>query len=283
MRATLPLLGALVALWQAPTLPLVDLSSPEAAVRSFFRCVNRHELREARKCLADLPATSGLEELEADLRAHEPADAGVQVEKVSREGGGDTVTLLLRLRPTPVVPGTPEVEERITATRTAAGWKLRAPPPVSPGRPGTQAAVLPVLVAALGEPRTVLVARRTARRERCRQTLRVLMGATVLYATDHDDRFAFTARNYQSRLLAYVRKDPRAFHCAETGTPYTLNPKMEGAPTRRMFRPGATVVFYEGQGGKLDFRHDGQSLVGFADGSVRLVSPAELEVLRWTP
>jgi prepilin-type processing-associated H-X9-DG protein len=68
-----------------------------------------------------------------------------------------------------------------------------------------------------------------------------------------------------------------------SGEPYTLNKYVDGLKLAELAEPARTVLFYEGEDGKLDFRHDGRADVAFADGHVETVGPDDVLKLIWNP
>ncbi len=258
-------------------------TTPEAAVRSLIEALNALDLKRAAGFLTTAGPAPALATLEVDLKSQRAGRVTLNVEQVRAEEYGERATVALKVivEVTPPTAPRQSLEDRVELVRGPQGWKVR--PPGAPVSLGSPTGMLAPIFASLTDPDAVLASRQAARRELCRLNMRNLLVGVRFFVDDHEDRFAFSRKNYQSRLLPYVRKDPAHFVCPETRTPYTLNPKIEAASQQKMFRPGATVVFYEGADGKLDFRHLGAACVGFADGSIRLVTPAEASVLRWNP
>ena len=64
---------------------------------------------------------------------------------------------------------------------------------------------------------------------------------------------------------------------------YAFNAKLQNVTMAQIQAPAETVLFYEGQNEKLDFRHGNRTAVAFADGHVKLVSTEEAKKLRWNP
>jgi prepilin-type processing-associated H-X9-DG protein len=71
------------------------------------------------------------------------------------------------------------------------------------------------------------------------------------------------------RFLPKHPHDRDWFSCPVTGDPYSLN--VEALTTRNPHIP----LVYEGKDRKLSFNHGGKAVVGFCDGSARLVGPDE--------
>lgn len=287
MRAVLPVVLILWILSQGGLTPstgeMAGGATPEAAVRGLIEAFNALDLKRAAGFLITAGPASALATLEVDLKSQSTGRVTLKVEQVRVEESGERaiVALKLILEMTPPTAPRQSLEDRIELVRGPRGWKIR--PPGAPASVGPPTGVLAPIFTSLTDPGAVLLARQAARQDLCRLNMRNLLVGVRFFVDDHEDRFAFSRKNYQSRLLPYVRKDPTHFVCPETRTPYTLNPKIEAASQQKMFRPGATVVFYEGADGKLDFRHLGAACVGFADGSIRLVTPEEASVLRWNP
>lgn len=84
-------------------------------------------------------------------------------------------------------------------------------------------------------------------------------------------------------LPNYLKVEPQCPAGQKGAAGYTLNARLAGPRAERVSRPASTVLFYEGKGGVLEFRHDGRAGVVFADGHAALVDSARAKQLRWGP
>jgi prepilin-type processing-associated H-X9-DG protein len=77
------------------------------------------------------------------------------------------------------------------------------------------------------------------------------------------------------------------FHCpADTNgeVSYSFNAQLEGMNQQdidKLEHPRRTVLLYEGENGRLNFRHNGQAHVSFTDGSTQLVDREQAQSLHW--
>ncbi|HEX8465134.1 MAG TPA: hypothetical protein VF627_11005 [Abditibacterium sp.] len=102
------------------------------------------------------------------------------------------------------------------------------------------------------------------------------------FVQDYDEQFLFQNEFWRDALKPYVRSES-LFLIPGTQTPYTFNDQLSDKSLAAVESPAETVLFYEGEAEKPTFRYDGKAAICFADGHVKLVSPAEAAVLRWKP
>jgi len=90
--------------------------------------------------------------------------------------------------------------------------------------------------------------------------------------------------DYRTALSPYNKK-PEIFQCPldpKDTLSYTLNSNLAGTALNTILLPSNTVLIYEGTGGKLNFRHNGHAVVGFADGHCTMVDASKASTLSWT-
>ena len=122
--------------------------------------------------------------------------------------------------------------------------------------------------------------------EKCQLNLRRLVIASMMFAQEHDERFAFAQANFVLRLRPYVPfvgKDARMFYDPKSGRVFGMNARMANLHLAKISNAAQTVLFYTGSKGKLDFNYDGRAKIAFVDGRVKAVSRAEAAKLRWNP
>jgi len=107
--------------------------------------------------------------------------------------------------------------------------------------------------------------------------------AALMLSQDHDEKFAIRTDSYKSALMPYL-KNPGVFTSPldPSGTlSYQLNPNLQNAALATIPDPSVTVLFYEGAYKKPLFRYGGKAVIGFVDGHVKLLTPAEVAALHW--
>lgn len=119
----------------------------------------------------------------------------------------------------------------------------------------------------------------------CESNVKQISLGLIQYTQDYDEVLPPSAAAYKDVLAPYV-KDEAVYHCpADEGeeVTYSLNANLQGVPLANLAHPEAVVAVYEGKDQKLDFRHDGKAVVGFADGRVKTVTKDEAAGLQWKP
>ena len=105
-------------------------------------------------------------------------------------------------------------------------------------------------------------------------------------AQDYDEIFAFNADNWPEMIMPYLH-NKNLFQVPISDdkkySDYAINPALFGISMSALNEPARTVMLYEpGDGaGGLSFQHNGQAVVGFADGHVELIGPEKLPHLIW--
>ena len=125
--------------------------------------------------------------------------------------------------------------------------------------------------------------RGNARLASCKSNVRLIDLDLMEYVQDNNGKLPPSAADYKSAI--YV-KEAAIFHCpADTpgAESYSMNTTLQGVSIDKIAQPDRVVTLYEGKNQTLDFRHDGKAVVGFADGGVRTVTPAEAQGLKWEP
>jgi len=117
----------------------------------------------------------------------------------------------------------------------------------------------------------------------CLHNAKALTLAVLMFVADHHEVFSLTSLNWQRQIMPYVGK-PTSFSCPfddSKGDSYSFNDGIAGRGLYDLIRGSVTVVLYEGQQGRLNFRHNGRAAVGFADGHSEMVNPLQAKNLAW--
>ncbi|MEO6908235.1 MAG: hypothetical protein ABI210_10125 [Abditibacteriaceae bacterium] len=114
----------------------------------------------------------------------------------------------------------------------------------------------------------------------------------LMYEQDSDNKIDFTPKEIKGKLMIYLKalmphRQNDDFFTAPGDTAgtmsYSLNPNLIGINDEDIKNPSTVVVIYQGQNQKLDYKYGNYSVVGFADGHVKWVTPEEAKGLRWKP
>lgn len=119
----------------------------------------------------------------------------------------------------------------------------------------------------------------------CMNNLKQLGLAAAMFMQDWDEKFQLKANTFADYLRPYFR-DKDILVCPahpDEAIGYSFNAKLQNVTADQIQDPAKTVLFYEGQNEKLNFRHGTRTAVAFADGHVSLVSAEDAENLRWNP
>ncbi len=127
--------------------------------------------------------------------------------------------------------------------------------------------------------------RENARAASCRFNVKQIELGMIQYTQDHNDTFPKSAAAYKDAVFPYIQSEG-VFHCpSDQGGPvdYSLNTKLQGISMDKIAHPERVIAVYEGKNQTPDFRHDGQAVIGYADGHVQEVPEAQAASLKWTP
>lgn len=289
--ATLVLALVVAAPQAAPTKP--DLSTPEAAVRSFVSSFFSGEVRRAGMCVMGVAQDPRLAAAEQQMKVVpvKPADRPV-VADVKATVNGESATAHVTYA-TPLPRGTAEAED-VTLRRFNGEWKIVPLDAAALKKAGAEMDAnrnmklrpIAVIAGSLANLPVVLAAANdAARRTVCLSNLKQVEVAALMFVQDSDEKLAIRADSFKKALMPYS-KNEGIFHCPSDHSgqvSYAFNARLQGVKQAAIRRPAETVMFYEGHGGRLDFRHDGKACVGFADGHVKMLDAAAAKSLRWAP
>lgn len=263
-----------------------DLSSPEAAIRSFVSALNTLDVNGA-NCLVGGKIDQDLREWAQDARkSGQPFQ--VTVLSVQPQVNGDRATAAVSFE---AKSGARQqrFDETLSLQKAGADWKIVPPTEEELGsyfKPGEKDPhLLALLTATYVHPKMFLNARDAARRTACMSNLKQLATGALMFLQDHDEKFALRADAWKAALMPYVKSEA-IFHCPtdQSGpVPYSFNAQLQGKSMAVVRKPEQTVMIYEGKKGALDFRHDSRATVALANGKVITVTAAEARTLRWTP
>lgn len=123
-----------------------------------------------------------------------------------------------------------------------------------------------------------VVSQKAADEKASRARLTRVARAALQAAHQTDDKFRFSNANYAAKIQAFL---PANAPPAPSNARPRFNDNLANISVHAIEEPQNVVLFYEGQNRKLNFRHKGWAVVAFANGSVRSVTPAQAQKLRW--
>jgi beta-lactamase regulating signal transducer with metallopeptidase domain len=281
----------------------VDLSSPEATLRSFIAALNRYDLNAAASCVEAGKLKPMFAGFSASLREFQVSFAleGLQTSR----RGDQAVVSATRFVSRQFAAGAPPERQHMTqeakdqkvqVRRRAGKWRLLPPQRLAPAEPEMS---LPRLVSLFGMTQEVESTMRTEAWEKvCLSNMRQLALGVIQLSFIADKGLRFQP-SFKESLAAHIRSgghsgstngkfDPEPlFHCPadQSGkVSYSFNVNLEGMKQQdidKLENPRRTVLLYEGENGQLDFRHNGHAHVSFTDGSTQIVDREQAQSLHW--
>lgn len=265
MKHVLWILGLVIAC-QSPA------PAPKDSVRGFVDAWNRRDLMAAMKFVH-----GGTLQQDAFAPLIKGNDWPViRLSNLSETIDGATATVNATLN----LAGSEKPEhDAVKLTKVGGEWLIE--PAVEAGH----MQIIAGLAYALGHPQEIAQARVAAVKTNCLSHLKQIALAALMEASDHDDTFKFTPKNFKEKLSPYLG-NTKLLTCpldSDGTTSYAFNPAVLNIRQSKIKDPRLTVLAYEGKGGKLDFRHAGKANVAFCDGHAKSVDPQEAKKLRWKP
>jgi prepilin-type processing-associated H-X9-DG protein len=279
---------------QKPATVGPDLSTPEHTVRSFITAMFNGEVKKAVMCVYGATLDPRLDALDADVK-NQKAKGGQQdtlnISSISVKVEGDTATADVKYAP-PVQQGM-ALEEKISLKRSGTDWKIV---PLSSaelavmagqmqGKPGAAMPPVTVIASSITNYQVLFAARERARAVSCLSNVKQVSLAMLMYLQDYDEKFKLRADSYKAKLMPYC-KNEQIFHCPADksgAVSYSFNLNLQGKSMSALKYPAQTVMIYEGRNGKLEYRHDGTAIVGFADGHAKAMNAQGAAKIRWMP
>jgi prepilin-type processing-associated H-X9-DG protein len=247
-------------------------------------------------CVSGATLDPRLDALDSDVkrdraRGNSKSEVTLNISTISVKIDGESATADVKYAP-PVQQGM-ALEETVSLKRTGSDWKIV---PLSTvmlsqmaaemqGKPGAAMPPVTVLASSITNYQVLFAARERARTISCLSNVKQVSMAAMMLVQDYDEKFKLRADAYKAKLMPYC-KNEQIFHCpADKGgmVSYSFNVNLQGLSMASVKSPAQTVMIYEGRNGKLDFRHNGMAIVGFADGHAKAMNAQGAAQLRWKP
>lgn len=125
-----------------------------------------------------------------------------------------------------------------------------------------------------------------AKENSCLSNLRQVGLACQMALQDSRSQFPRNLDTYEEWVGPYLKNDA-LFHCPLIGQPalrsYSFNVALAGLSLQQIPDLSRTVMLYEGEGQRLQVRHEGKSGVVCVDGHAQMLTAEEAKALIWTP
>jgi hypothetical protein len=277
----------------------IDLTSPEATVRSYVGSINSYDLDAAAAHIV------GATPVSAEVRTRMAAGMAearkekmlFAIEDLKSNVRGDraTVTLTLKFIAQNHPVGDASAE-RLPLQKIKGAWKI------IPGDAATSLQFLqPKSTNVLWQSTTRLMdakffgmALEKERERLCGSNANQIYTALMALSND-EGKLALKASTFKNDLGGYYTNtamficpgDKKALEaymasttCCGSETSYAFNERFEGATLDNVATPDV-VLFYEGANKVLHYRHHNRAHVVFANGVVKLIDRKQAQTLRW--
>ena len=267
----------------------VDLSSPEATLRTFVAAFNEGDFASLPECIwgAKLMSKALQQRFKQEFK-QTPGSYEVKDIKIFIDSNPIVLEAIATAR------GAGEVftsHSRLEMRRDRQGWKI-IPRPLAEfddlTRSDTNVDMLLVTATQMADADTVFEGYGPSIRLVCVKNLQQVASAAIQFAQENDEKLSFDASNFREKLLPYAA-DEKLFQDPKTGNFFGMNAQLANVELGKIQNPGETVLFYTGKNDVLDFDHAGQTVIAFVDGHVRsfrqdeVVSHEKQKRLRWNP
>lgn len=277
----------------------IDLSSPEATVRSFVWAFNNNDLEQARRCVANAAPIENLKPLQEmlgkqmgkkyavlslkDLRAYTQQDNAI-------------VTFWLDFVSTINIPNYIGSSERLRLKRVNNEWLIvpqqdgKTPFWDTPPRPMMED-LMDLFIAKMTDGAAV---QSESQFHQCQSNLKQIALGVLQYTQDFDEFFP-AANEWQEQIMPYVRNGD-IYVCpdaADKTASYAFNKDVENLALGDIRAPAQIILMYEGKDRKFEFRHqvgeEKLTNIVFVDGHVKSFSQTTLDTafkdqsVRWNP
>lgn len=276
----------------------VDLSSPEATVRSFIWAFNNEDLGQARLCILNAASLEKLKPLQELLKGQIGKYAVLLIKDLHSYNYRDEaiVTFWLNSVMNIKVPNFLGSSERLHLRLVDGTWLImpqqEAKKPVwdMPPRPIAED-VIDFFTAKMTDAAAL---QSDSQFHQCQSQLKQIALGALQYTQDFDETFP-SHEEWQKEIQPYVHNTDILRCPLDAGNPnsYSFNKEMGNFLLAQVRIPARTILMYEGKDRKFEFRHqigeEKLTNILFSDGHVKSFSGKALEAalkdqsVRWTP
>jgi len=260
-------------------------TTPEDTIQRFVTSFNSGDLAAAALQVLDAKQDSEFVKLISkqlkDAKPGTQPKATVTLKKVEINGSEATVEISTAIDPN----GPPKpLAEMIRLRKVGDDWKIIAPKydPTDP-RNANEFVTMAATMLASGDE-AMAGAKKAAMRTARLSNFKQIATALMIHSTDHDDKILITTANAQ-KALGPILKNDQIWLDPETKKPMNLsfNPLLFNKRLTDLQAPAETVLISWGPKDALIFDESGRTVIGYADGHVKLMTKEQAKTLRWKP
>jgi prepilin-type processing-associated H-X9-DG protein len=257
----------------------VDLSTPEKTIRSFIACVHALDLKSAITCVKDGKFNESIESAQSVLKT---GSFSCKLTKlIVKIKGNQAIADATTESLFQGIEKKQSCRETVNLVKVGKKWLIREPDSAPKGNSIINSFVIESVAGKLKSE----MDQDTEMQMTCLNNLKQASLAIIMFITDNSEVFKFDAKTWTQSIEPYL-KTKTILTCPldKPGVvSYSLNPAVCGKKFTELAEPIQTVLAYEGQNGKLLFRHKGRAAVAFTDGHVKLIDAEAAKTLRWKP
>lgn len=259
---------------------------PEDTVHRLRDMFNQSgDIRYSASLVAGADASKpGFKELPDELRRNRGTFL-LSTEELNTEFDGDMATITVQITLQDNLRNRISQTERLLLRKLELEWQTGWQ--AVPGEPGNivddkSCGILLRLATFIAHPREMLDLTWAA--SSLLNVRQIALGA-MMYIYDYRHKIDIKPDGLKQALMPYVQQEQIFFSPVDKSgeVSYALNSRLSGVPMTQIAKPAETVLLYEGKNDELAFRHNGRSIVAFADGRAQMVTVEEAESLRWEP
>lgn len=258
-----------------------DPRTPQGTLRAFAAALTKPDLARAATYITDAKPAANLPELAQAMKKHR-TDYSIMQLRIAVNGDTATISFLFRVSQPPNLSSS---YAWAVLRRNENAWYIHAP----------QTLAIPNNVDPFSSFVSLLSGQRLPGEERddLRRDNITLQGdkfyrlgdAVQMLVADKDGKFALQDSELRRSLLPYLPTlDVMLRYPEDQNAKISFNTRLTDLPIDKVRDTRRTVMLYEGENGKLDFRHNGRAIVLFVDGHVRYVNAESAKtLLQWSP
>lgn len=253
-----------------------DPRTPQGTLRAFATALTKADLTKAATHIVDAKPAVNLSELKQAMQKRR-TDYSIMQLRIAVNGDIATISFLFRVSQPPNLSSS---YAWAVLRQTEGGWKIE---PARTLEISNSIDPFSSFVSLLSGQRLPS----EGRDDISMQGSKLLRLGSVVQtlAADRGEKFALQSSQFRQSLLPYYPTLDVLLRPAEGQEgKVSFNTNLTNVPLKKVRFPQRTVMLYEGENGKLDFRHNGRAAVTLVAGHVRYVDEETAKkLLLWSP
>lgn len=263
----------------------IDLSTPEATVKSFIAALNQVDSAGVAKCVIGATESDILKELMKEPVTLTLGETTAYYTEAKDRALVET-TLIIQTKQGES-KDEQKIQDMVPLRKEGTDWKIvpldMEALKTATSKPTSQA-VVQVVATMVRNPEIMRESRKAAVPTAAMSNVKQICLGTIMYSQDYDEKLPPSAAKFKTDIMPYIKNEAVFTSPLDpAGTEsFKLNPQIAGKTTAIIQFPENTVMIYEGEYKKPLYRYEGKAIIGFADGHVMLLTPEEVAKLRWS-